>query len=209
MNPFENYAITSPYGMRRDPFNGLQAMHTGIDLTKFDKAPIYAFMAGEVVHAKLAVKGSGLGDFGIVVALVDLYGGIQFYAHLDSVSVRVGQQVKRGQEIGRQGNTGHSKGSHLHFETRLSSGPSFGFGTNTDPTAYLQKYLEEEAQLEDVLERLKALEEKTKVLDRTEVPDWFTNEFGNDELDLLKDTKGDLDFWRSLALSIRLIQKKK
>lgn len=209
MNPFETYVITSPYGMRKDPFYGSQAMHTGIDLTKYDKAPIYAFMAGEVVHAQLAVKGSGLGGFGIVVALADIYGGIQFYAHLDSASVMVGQQVKQGQEVGKQGNTGHSKGSHLHFETRSSHGSGFGFGTNTDPTAYLQKHLEEEAQLEEVLERLKALEEKTKALDKTAAPDWFTSEFGTDELELLNDTTGDLDFWRNLALSIRLIQQKK
>ncbi len=141
INPFEGFKITSPYGMRKDPFDGTQKKHTGCDLVKGDKAPLFAFMSGEVVHAKLGEVGSGFGNFGNVVALKDVNGSIQFYAHLDSFSVKVGDKVKVGQEVGKQGNTGHSAGSHLHFEVRLKSTPSFGFGTDTEPTAYLQKYM--------------------------------------------------------------------
>jgi hypothetical protein len=142
VKPFEGYKISSPYGPRSDPFTGQPAFHTGIDLIIADKAPILAFMAGEVVHAKEGVTGSGFGGFGNVVALRDINGAIQFYAHLSSISVKVGDIVKAGQEVGKQGNTGHSAGSHLHFEVRTNGNASgFGFKSDTEPTAYLQKYI--------------------------------------------------------------------
>ncbi|QGQ93964.1 M23 family metallopeptidase [Paenibacillus psychroresistens] len=147
MKPFEAYRITSPYGPRPDPFTGKPTFHTGIDLVKADKAPILAFMSGEVVHAKEGVTGSGFGGFGNVVALKDLNGAIQFYAHLSSISVKLNQNVVAGQQIGLQGNTGHSAGSHLHFEVRLKNSSGFGFGSNTEPTAYIQKYRKEEAEM--------------------------------------------------------------
>ncbi|QGQ97045.1 M23 family metallopeptidase [Paenibacillus psychroresistens] len=149
MNPFEGYRITSPYGMRTDPFPPYpQKMHTGIDLVLADKAPLKAFMPGKVVHAKEGVTGSGFGGFGNVVALLDDHGAIQFYAHLSSISVKVGDIVKAGQVIGTQGNTGHSAGSHLHFEVRLNGKSSgFGYESNVEPTAYLQKYMKEESEM--------------------------------------------------------------
>lgn len=55
------------------------------------------------------------------------------YAHLKygSVKVKVGDKVKKGQEIGIMGNTGHSLGRHLHFEVWKS-------GTRIDPTPYIK-----------------------------------------------------------------------
>jgi murein DD-endopeptidase MepM/ murein hydrolase activator NlpD len=48
---------------------------------------------------------------------IDHGNGIQTtYAHLDSISVVVGQRVSNGQQIGKVGNSGNSKGPHLHFE---------------------------------------------------------------------------------------------
>jgi murein DD-endopeptidase MepM/ murein hydrolase activator NlpD len=148
MSPFEGFRITSPFGMRSDPFDGTQKMHTGIDLVKYDQAPLFAFMGGTVVHAGEGKTGSGFGGFGNVIALLDINGSIQFYAHLSCVSVKVGEVVKAGQEVGKQGNTGHSAGSHLHFEVRTNGNASgFGFGSNTEPTAYLQKYMKEEVEM--------------------------------------------------------------
>jgi len=59
----------------------------------------------------------------------------------------VGNLVKRGDPIGTEGNTGQSAGSHLHYEVRLKDSPSFGFGTNTDPTEYLKKFYADESQV--------------------------------------------------------------
>lgn len=55
------------------------------------------------------------------------------YAHLSSISVSAGQRVSKGQAIGVEGNTGHSFGTHLHFEV-LNSLP---WGTLYNPGNYL------------------------------------------------------------------------
>lgn len=134
------YRVTSPFGPRKDPIDGKQKEHTGIDLVKAHKAPIFAFMGGEVVHARMGQDGTGFGGFGNVVAVKDERGALHCYAHLDSCTVKEGQRVAEGQEVGRQGTTGRSTGSHLHYEVRTKSVPSFGYGTHTDPGKYLLKY---------------------------------------------------------------------
>lgn len=136
------YRVTSEYGNRRDPFgSGKTVWHTGIDLVKPHRAPIHAFVGGTVTHAKMGQTGTGLGGFGITVVVVDKHGAAHLYAHLDSVSVSVGDVVKEGQEVGKQGNTGQSTGSHLHYEVRAKSTPSYGYQTDTDPAVYLDKIM--------------------------------------------------------------------
>lgn len=46
-----------------------------------------------------------------------------YYAHLSAREVRAGQQVTAGQVIGRSGNTGNSRGPHLHYEIRINGNP--------------------------------------------------------------------------------------
>ncbi|WP_289138406.1 peptidoglycan DD-metalloendopeptidase family protein [uncultured Brevibacillus sp.] len=130
----------------RGTINGNREFHTGIDLVKTHQAPINAFVAGEVIHAKEGVAGSGFGGYGIVVAIRDPETGhLHCYAHLDSVAVKVGDKVKQGQLIGRQGNTGQSTGSHLHYEIRKSSSPQYGWIADREkncfePVKYLDDY---------------------------------------------------------------------
>lgn len=62
-----------------------------------------------------------------------------FYAHIayNTVCVKVGQNVKKGQRIGYMGNTGHSNGGHVHFEVRTDK----IWSSRIDPTPYFNKDL--------------------------------------------------------------------
>lgn len=140
MDFFKGFTITSPYGDRVSPITGKKEKHTGIDLVKKDKADLPAFVEGECIHAQMAVQFTGVGGFGNVVLIKDKNGYVHLYGHLDSCAVKKGELVKKGQTVGKQGNTGQSAGSHLHYEIRTKSSPSFGWRTDTEPTAYLEKY---------------------------------------------------------------------
>ncbi|NGQ94993.1 M23 family metallopeptidase [Brevibacillus sp. SYP-B805] len=152
MNPFEAYRVTSTYGPRISPITGKTEKHTGIDLVKRTggkNAPIEAFVSGTVIRAEEVpegVRGTGYGGFGLVVAIKDKYGVQHMYAHLSKAHVKVGDCVKAGQVIGLQGRTGKSTGEHLHYEVRLKCSPSGGFGSDTEPTKYLQDYFSKEEE---------------------------------------------------------------
>lgn len=162
MNPFEGYKLTSPYGWRNHPVYGERRFHTGVDLVKAHQSPIYAFTAGEVLFASEGKTGSGFGGYGNVVAIRDSKGSLHCYCHLDSCLVKVGLKVKRGDAIGRQGNTGVSTGSHLHYEIRRKSSPQFGYENNREnncyePTQYLiDFYKSQEVKMSGVFKDIPA-----------------------------------------------------
>ncbi|GAB6990098.1 M23 family metallopeptidase [Paenibacillus pini] len=149
MNPFAGYALTSPFGYRIHPVDQVKKFHRGVDLvTSAPDRMIYAFVAGEVVHAKESIRGSGLGGYGIVVAIKDDRGYLHCYAHLSAVLVKVGEKLKRGQKLGLQGSSGLSTAEHLHYEIRKWYTPSFGYTESengvVEPTKYLQDYYAKE-----------------------------------------------------------------
>lgn len=101
--------------------------HPGIDLGGPYGSPIVAAYRGTVVYAGWE---SGYGNF---VMIQHPGGNVTAYGHMSAILVTAGQQVRTGQQIGREGSTGFSTGPHLHFEVRLG-GPN---GEKTDPLAWL------------------------------------------------------------------------
>ena len=90
--------------------------HFGVDIANRIGTPILAVADGTVVEAGPA---SG---FGLWVRIQHADGTVSVYGHLDTFSVREGQQVKAGEQIARMGNRGYSTGPHLHFEIWDASG---------------------------------------------------------------------------------------
>jgi murein DD-endopeptidase MepM/ murein hydrolase activator NlpD len=111
--PVNDVALTSGFGVRRDPFRGGRAMHAGVDIPGPLGTPIYA-------TADAIVGRTGwVGGYGNMVELEHGKGIQTRYGHMSSVLVAPGTRIKRGQQIGLMGSTGRSTGSHLHYEVRL------------------------------------------------------------------------------------------
>ena len=92
--------------------------HAGIDIAAPTGTPVYAAYSGTVEKAGTAVV-AGRSGKGIVVRNADREA--QYYGHLNSISVAVGQLVAQGQLIGYSGATGNVTCPHLHFATRLEN----------------------------------------------------------------------------------------
>ena len=102
--------MTSRFGVRRDPINGRNANHHGIDFAAGWASPIVSTATGKV---KFAGTRSG---FGRVVEIDHGNGFVTRYAHLNRFVVKRGQKVKLHQKIGELGNSGRSTGPHIHYE---------------------------------------------------------------------------------------------
>ena len=101
-------------------------LHRAIDLRAAVGTPVYAADGGTVDWAQAwdGHSTDGNQSYGNLVRIrhSDYNGGkLQtLYAHLKERKVEYGQTVKEGELIGYSGNTGNSKGPHLHFEVRLN-----------------------------------------------------------------------------------------
>jgi len=121
--------ITSTFGNRLDPVYGVERLHEGIDIAGARGTPIAAAADGVMINAGPA---GGYGLYTCVAhGLVRSRGLATCYAQESAVLVAAGQQVKRGQVLGRVGSTGASTGNHVHLEVRLD-------GTPVDPLGWLQ-----------------------------------------------------------------------
>lgn len=109
-------AVSSMYGYRLDPFNGVVEFHTGIDIARPLGTELVAVFDGTVTETGYD---SGYGNY---IVLEDKKRHTVLYAHCQSVSVSRGDVVETGQQVGTMGSTGNSTGSHLHFEVRDADG---------------------------------------------------------------------------------------
>ncbi|MBK6707293.1 MAG: M23 family metallopeptidase [Sphingomonadales bacterium] len=106
--------MSSRFGYRSDPFNGGAAMHAGLDFKGPIGTPILAAADGKITSA------GWQGGYGNCIEITHANGLVTRYAHMSGFTASLGQDVKRGDQIGRMGSTGRSTGSHLHFEVRIN-----------------------------------------------------------------------------------------
>lgn len=112
--------ITSRFGYRRDPFHFRLRHHDGVDISAPTGTTVVATAKGKVIFSGYD------GDFGNCVH-VDHGNGLEtWYAHLSERLVKVGQEVKRQDVIGKVGATGRATGAHLHFEVHINGKPVDG-----------------------------------------------------------------------------------
>lgn len=132
------------YGRWFKDANGNLLGHEGIDLAGQDVfgMPVEAAAPGTVYRVE-TVDNS---NYGLQVRIEHTDGFKTTYAHLSRVDVLVGDRVRRGEMIGRVGNSGNSTGAHLHFVLKnngaTARGESRYQGTAQDiidPTRYLRR----------------------------------------------------------------------
>lgn len=118
--------ISSPYGLRKDPFTGRRAMHNGIDFASKEGADVLAVAAGVVTWAG---REPGHGNM-VEVSHGD--GVITRYSHNKENLVEPGDLVRKGEPIALVGSTGRSTGAHVHFEV-------YKHGRSVDPLSYVRR----------------------------------------------------------------------
>lgn len=112
-----DYTMSSGYGYRVDPIYGSSKFHEGLDFAAAKGTDVFATGDGKVI---VAGREAGYGN------CIDIEHGYNYltrYAHLSEILVKPGENVKRGQLIGKVGSTGKSTGPHLHYEVRYKDVP--------------------------------------------------------------------------------------
>lgn len=118
--------MSSAFGKRVDPFSGQMAWHAGVDFAGREGSDVVAVASGVVTHA-----GKRYG-YGLMVEINHGDGYVTRYGHHESLAVKTGDIVKKGQAIGSMGSSGRSTGPHVHFEVLKN-------GRHVDPKAYVAR----------------------------------------------------------------------
>ncbi|HEX8160804.1 MAG TPA: peptidoglycan DD-metalloendopeptidase family protein [Pyrinomonadaceae bacterium] len=116
---------TDGFGGRSNPFGGSSLeFHPGQDIRAERGTPVVSAATGTVLSA------GWQNGYGQMVEVSHGGGLTTRYAHLSKIEVAPGQQLSRGDLVGRVGSTGRSTGPHLHYEVRIN-------GESVNPRAYL------------------------------------------------------------------------
>jgi len=113
-SPILYKGITSKYGNRIHPVLKRKEFHNGIDMRAKMNTPVYATADGVIEWSGMHKK-SG---YGKLVIIQHNYGFKTYYGHLNKISVKSKQFVRKGDLIAYTGNTGRSSGPHLHYEIK-------------------------------------------------------------------------------------------
>ena len=124
VRPIRTWHITSDFGARWG------ASHDGIDLGASTGTPVYAMSKGTVIGSFYD------SSFGNKLEIKYWDGSISWYGHLSKRIAQKGDTVRPGELVGRVGNTGHSFGSHLHFEMQKTTAKDLPI----DPLAWLKRH---------------------------------------------------------------------
>jgi len=124
--PTDSRKISSPYGVRKDPFTHKARFHAGMDISGNTGDPVYAAADGTVTETgRDSSHGNNI--------YVSHGNGIKtHYSHLSKILVKSGTTVHKGDIIGLMGSTGRSTGPHLHYEIYVN-------GEHVDPKPYLKE----------------------------------------------------------------------
>ena len=128
-SPLDTLIISSNFGSRKNKETQKWEYHPGIDFLADWRDTVYATGAGIIEESGYT---SG---YGRTVVIGHTSGYKSRYAHLTRYFVKPGEVVKRGDPIGTAGNTGHSRGYHLHYEIMRVHN---GFNKITSPKEYIR-----------------------------------------------------------------------
>lgn len=121
--------VTSGFGHRSSPMGIGSRNHGGIDLAARGAGGGYAAEAAAGGTVTFAGRAGGYGN---MVEVTHADGSKTRYGHLQSLNVKVGDQVATGTPVGKVGSTGKSTGPHLHFEVIDKNGQKVNPKSVTD-----------------------------------------------------------------------------
>ena len=116
--------ITDTYGYSRLTGASTTA-HKGTDFRASIGTPVYAINSGVVRFTR------NMRNYGNAIAIDHGTGVLSIYMHLSAIDVELGQEVEKGELIGKSGNTGYVLGPHLHLTIRIN-------GISIDPIKFVE-----------------------------------------------------------------------
>ena len=124
-SPLDTLVISSNFGSRKNKETQKWEWHPGLDFYADWRDTVYA-----TGHGIIEESGYTNG-YGRTIVIGHISGYKSRYAHLTHYFVKRGDLVKRGDPIGTAGNTGNSRGYHLHYEVSR-------YGKLTNPQNYIR-----------------------------------------------------------------------